>query len=78
MAVGIPPGTGPQLVDGAWLTGVAAGLNNTYIYGLIATGTTQANATPILPGYYLVEADTVAAGTGLTLASARAVVYGRD
>ena len=65
--IGTPPGTGLGLVDGAWLNALAGGLNNTYISGLTAAGTTQANAAQIPSGYYSVEADTVAASTGLNL-----------
>ncbi len=64
---GTPPIPGPALQDGTWLNGLAGGLNNLYIYGLTALGTTQATAAAIPSGYYLVEADTVAASTGLTL-----------
>ena len=64
MATGTPPGTGPQLVDGVWLSGLAGGLNNLYVSGLTAAGTTQATATQIPSGYYLVEFDTVSASTG--------------
>jgi hypothetical protein len=66
-AVGTAPGTGFQLVDGAWLNGLAGGLNNTYQSGLTAAGTTQATATQIPSGIYLVEVDTAAASTGVNL-----------
>ena len=65
--IGTPPGTGPQLIDGAWLNGLAGGLNNLYVSGLTAAGTNQATAAQIPSGYYIVEADTVASSTGLTL-----------
>lgn len=65
--IGTPPGTGPQLIDGGWLNGLAGGLNNLYVSGLTAAGTTQATAASIPSGYYLVEADTVASGTGFAL-----------
>jgi hypothetical protein len=64
---GNPPGTGFATVDGIWLNGLAGGQNNLYVYGLTAAGTTQATAAQIPAGYYLVEADTVASGTGLYL-----------
>ena len=64
MTVGTPPGTGPQLVDGVWLSGLAGGQNNLYVYGLTAAGTTQATAAQIPAGCYLIEFDTVASGAG--------------
>ena len=70
MALGVtgtPPGTGFQMVDGAWLNGLAGGVNNAYISGLTAAGTTQATCTPLPAGYYLNEADTVSASTGFCL-----------
>ena len=66
-ATGTPPGTGPQLVDGVWLNGLAGGVNNAYVSGITAAGTTQATCTPLAAGYYLNEADTVASSTGLCL-----------
>ena len=65
--IGIPPIPGPALQDGTWLNGLAGGQNNLYIYGLTAAGTNQATAAQLPAGYYLVEADTVAASTGFTL-----------
>lgn len=63
MTVGTPPGTGPQLVDGAWLTGIASGQNQTYQSGLTAKASgTQSNGTPIPNNISFVEFDTV--GTG--------------
>jgi hypothetical protein len=67
MTIGTPPGTGPGLVDGAWLNALAGGLNNTYISGLTGAGTNQATGAQIPSGYYSVEADTVASGTGFNL-----------
>ena len=64
---GTPPGTGPQLIDGQWLNGLAGGLNNLYLYGLTATGSGQSTAVQIPSGYYLVEFDTVASSTGAYL-----------
>jgi hypothetical protein len=64
---GTPPGTGFQLVDGAWLNGLAGGLNNAYVNGLTGAGTTQATCASIPSGDYLVEADTVASSTGFCL-----------
>jgi len=65
--VGQPPGQGPALVDGVWLNGLAGGLNNNYISGLVGAGTNQATALQFPTGYYLLEADTVASGTGFAL-----------
>ena len=65
--VGIAPTQGPALQDGTWLNGLAGGQNNLYVYGLTATGTNQATAAQFPSGYYLVEADTVAASTGFAL-----------
>ena len=65
---GIPPiANGPILVDGTWLLGLAGGLNNTSVSGLTAAGTTQATASQIPSGNYLVEIDTAAASTGMML-----------
>jgi hypothetical protein len=66
-AVGTPPGTGPGLVDGAWLNGLAGGQNYTYQSGITAAGTTQATATALPTNIYLIEIDTVAASTGVNL-----------
>ena len=53
--------------DGAWLNGLAGGVNNLYVNGLTAAGTNQATCTALPAGYYLLEADTVAASTGFCL-----------
>lgn len=66
---GTPPGTGPQLIDGAWLNALAGGTNYSFQSGITAAGTTQATATAIAPGIYLVEIDTAAASTGVNLPS---------
>src|ERR1700731_1463542 len=66
-AVGTPPGTGPGLVDGAWLNGLAGGQNYTYQSGITAAGTTQATATQLPTNIYLIEIDTVASSTGVNL-----------
>jgi hypothetical protein len=62
-----PPGSGPALVDGVWLNGLAGGLNNLYQSGITAAGTTQATATQLPSGILLVEVDTAAASTGVNL-----------
>jgi hypothetical protein len=66
---GTPPTQGPQLVDGTWLNGLAGGVNNSYVYGLTGSGTNQATALQFPTGFYLLEADTVASGTGFNLPS---------
>jgi hypothetical protein len=69
LAVGTPPtpATGPGLVDGTWLNGLAGGQNATFVSGLTATGTTQATALQLSAGIQLIEIDTVAASTGVAL-----------
>ena len=61
--VGVPPipATGPGMVDGTWLNGLAGGQNFSYQSGIVAkAGGTQALATPLPIGIYLIEVDTVA------------------
>jgi hypothetical protein len=65
MTVGTPPGTGFQLVDGIWLTGLAGGQNETYQSGLAAAGSTQATATQIPSGIGIVEIDSGTGGVAL-------------
>jgi hypothetical protein len=65
--VGTPPGTGMGLVDGTWLMGLAGSQNNTFQSGITAAGTTQATATALPAGIYLIEVDTAAASTGVAL-----------
>lgn len=62
---GTPPGTGPGLQDGVWLNGLAGGLNYSYQSGITAAGTTQATATQLPAGIYLLEVDTASASTGV-------------
>ena len=68
---GQPPltGIGPNMPDGVWLNGVAAGLNFTYQSGLTAVGSTQATALQLGSGIYLFEVDTSGSGgaTGIAL-----------
>lgn len=66
-ATGQVPVNGFGAVDGTWLLGLASGTNYTYQSGISAAGTTQATATPLTPGMYLVEIDTVAGSTGINL-----------
>lgn len=70
MTVGIPPGSGPQEVDGVWLNGLAAGLNATYQSGITAAGTTQGTATQLAGGFTLMELDTVPGSSGVALPAA--------
>ena len=65
--VGTPPGTGPSLIDGAWLNGLAGGQNYNYQYGLTAAGSSQATALQLAAGYGLYEVDTTASSTGVAL-----------
>jgi len=61
--VGVPPipATGPGMVDGTWLNGLAGGQNFSYQSGIVAkAGGTQALATPLPIGIYLIDVDTVA------------------
>jgi hypothetical protein len=59
--VGTPPGTGPQLVDGAWLNGLAAGSNFNFQSGITAhAGGGQSVCQNLTPGVYLQQVDTVA------------------
>lgn len=67
--VGTPPvpATGPGLVDGTWLNGLANGYNYSFQSGITALGTTQATATALPAGIYMVEVDTAGSGTGVNL-----------
>jgi hypothetical protein len=65
--VGTAPGTGPSLIDGAWLNALAGGQNRAYIYGITAAGTNQATATQLTGGYAQYEVDTASASTGVAL-----------
>ena len=68
-ATGTPPGTGPQLIDGAWLNGLAGGQNYTFQAGITAhSGGTQAACLNLTPGTWMYEVDTVgAAGDSICL-----------
>lgn len=71
MTVGTPPGTGPQLVDGSWLTGLAGGQNQTYAAGLAApNANNQATATVIPSGASLVEVDSAVSTGSVVLPAA--------
>lgn len=68
--VGTPPipSNGFGAVDGTWLNGLAGGLNETYQYGLTATGSTQAGAAQMPSGIALLEVDSSTASTGIGIA----------
>lgn len=61
------PATGPGLVDGSWLNGLAGGQNQTFQSGISAAGTNQATATQLPAGIALISVDTVASSTGVAL-----------
>lgn len=66
--IGIQPNpSGFQMIDGAWVNGLAQGNNMTYQSGITAAGTTAATATVLNPNIYLNEIDTVASSTGVQL-----------
>lgn len=59
--VGNPPGTGPALVDGVWLNGLAGGTNYSYQSGITAhAGGGQTAAFQLPAGINMFEVDTVA------------------
>lgn len=73
MIVGTPPGTGPGLVDGVWLNGLAGGVNQTYISDVNLTQGASQTAGYFLPSLLqLVEVDTAVANGSLTLPAALA------
>ena len=67
--IGYPPPAdgGFRLQDSAFVLGIAQGLNANFTNGIVAAGTNQATATPIGSGFQLVEIDTTAASTGVSL-----------
>lgn len=55
-----PQGSGPQLIDGTWLNGLAGGLNNSFINGVVAhAGDTKAAAFQIPAACKIVWVETV-------------------
>lgn len=68
--VGVVPTPGPQLIDGDFVNGIAAGRNATNADNLTAAGTTQATAAVVPPNNKLVRVGTTAASTGIALPSA--------
>lgn len=74
--IGTPPGTGPGLVDGAWLNGLAAGHNRTAQASLTAAGTTQATSTQLAAQVALYQVQTTnqpSAGVALPAAVASGI-----
>lgn len=65
--IGTPPGTGFELIDGAWLNGFAGGHNRVSQSGLSAAGTTQATSTQLPTRIALMQVDTTAANSGVAL-----------
>lgn len=67
--VGTPPipSNGFGAVDGTWLNGLAGGTNYTFQSGITAAGTTQATATQLPAGIFLLEVDTAATNAGVNL-----------
>jgi hypothetical protein len=60
---GTAPGTGFQLIDGAWLNALAGGGNYSFQSGITAhAGGTQAACFSLTPGVALYQVDTVASG----------------
>lgn len=64
---GQAPVNGFAVPDGTWLLGLAGGQNYSYQSGISAAGTTQATATQLPSGIYLLEVDTAAASSGVTV-----------
>ena len=71
MVTGTPPGAGFQLVDGAWLSGLAGGQNQSYQAGVTANNAaSQATATQIPSLISIVEVDTSVSTGSLVLPAA--------
>ena len=64
-ATGTPPGTGPSLIDGGWLNGLAGGQNESYQSGIAAAGSGQSSATQLPSGIALLEVDSGSGGVAL-------------
>lgn len=74
-AIGTQPISGPALVDGIWLNGLAGGQNNSYQSGLTALGNSHATSLQLTTGkrgygYKFYEVDTTSASTGVSLPTA--------
>jgi hypothetical protein len=62
------PQNGFSAIDGTWLLGLSAGTNYTYQSGITAAGTSsQATATQLPSGVYIMEIDTAASNSGVAL-----------
>lgn len=62
---GTVPLPGFAAIDGTWLLGLSGGQNYSYQSGLTAAGTTQATATQLPAGIYLMEVDTTPSSAGV-------------
>lgn len=62
-----PLSTGPGLIDGTWLNGLAGGTNNLAQSGITAAGTNQATAFQLPAQVAMLEVDTAASSTGVAL-----------
>ncbi len=58
------PATGPGLVDGLWLNGLAGGTNNIVVTGITVAGSTSATALQLTPGFSMYELDTAPTSNG--------------
>lgn len=58
------PATGPGLVDGTWLNGLAGGTNQIYASGLTSTGGVSSTALQLSQGIRLFEIDTAPTSNG--------------
>lgn len=73
-AIGQIPGNGFQMVDGAWLNGLAGGHNLLSQNGLTAVGNSQATSLQMADRLAILQIDTSSASTGAALPSALAGV----
>ena len=64
--VGQPPlpATGPGLVDGTWLNGLAGGANVLAAFGITSSGITSATAAQLSQGFRLYQVDTAPTSNG--------------
>ena len=58
------PATGPGLVDGTWLNGLAGGANVLGVFGVTSTGVTSATASQLSQGFRLYQVDTAPTSNG--------------
>jgi hypothetical protein len=66
-AQGQAPQQGYELMQGKYILGIAGGVNYSFASGISAAGTTQATSTPLPTVTRLIEVDTVASGSGVSL-----------